>query len=241
MPVEEDLIDGMLGEEVRKSIVHPTEIDGVPAFGSEEWQGYALSLLNADELDDKGNPKTAGLRRIFNSLFTCIRSGPVKTVVPDTSEGSRAVVVYQLVYLNKNGLKVYIKEVGEASADNTDDPYSLFLMSVAATRAEGRALRKALLISKVVAEELSQKANIGELPRDDGPISSTQINAIDIQCKKLNINVIKFIAPGKLNRLEDATKKEGKLMLKSLSLYQSGEKVISDKIKTYDPSWRQSA
>ena len=126
-------------------------------------------------------------------------------------------------------------------------------MATASTRAEGRALRKALKVRCLAAEELAkkdvasivresikvEKATDGEWKENDS-ISSAQVNFIDNKCKQLEINVMGFINMGE-NQYADVTevsKKTASTMLAVLNEYQNKQKKIPANIVGYDKNWR---
>ena len=125
-------------------------------------------------------------------------------------------------------------------------------VATASTRAEGRALRKALKLRCLAAEELAKK-NIVDIVKQtvasaptsgeyesDKRISSQQIQFIDNRCNQLDIDVAKFINLGEntYSSINDITKDSAKKMIKVLNAYQNGSE-IPDKIKGYNVNWRE--
>ena len=125
-------------------------------------------------------------------------------------------------------------------------------VATASTRAEGRALRKALKLRCLAAEELAKKDIVeivqqavkqaptsGEYQADKN-ISSQQIQFIDNRCNQLDVDVVKFINIGEntYNSINEVTRDNAKKMIKVLNTYQNGNE-IPDKVKGYNINWRK--
>ena len=173
-----------------------------PTIHSIEWTEYVLSLLSEDE-KIHGNPTTDGLRRIFEIALDCrVISSNTKVVQsPDHNNEKRATVVHSIAYI-LNSSSDHAEKFNNVSTDgaadvywgNCDKIYRNHPVAVAETRAEGRALRRALRLRKVVAaEEIAE--NIEDHVDGDsiGKITTNQINFIDVLAQRLNINVFKTI------------------------------------------------
>jgi hypothetical protein len=264
--VNRELVDDLVEEADTSSIVEtlpPTQTKIDPRPGDDDWEEFVLSRLTPKEVDKNGYPKTAGLRRIAPGLLgRFIRNGPDRVVEPCEANNHRSTVIYLIEYLDKHAQldereesdpylnyehrRVVVTEAADAWQHNIDgDDFAKFPVAIAATRAEGRALRKALMLSVVVAEELSEKPLVPtELPPSVGLITSAQINGIDSMCRKLDINVLNFIAPGKFTNINDVPQATAKRMMSALHHYKDGvddkgqPKPIPDKIKGYDENWR---
>jgi hypothetical protein len=173
-----------------------------------EWTDHVLSLLSDDE-KIAGNPTTDGLRRIFEIALNCTLIESTSSVVqtPDINNEKRATVVHTLGYILNNASDASIHlntKTVSGAADvywgNCDKVYRNHPVAVAETRAEGRALRRALKLRKVVAAEEIAK-DIEDHPDHDtvSKITNNQINFIDVLAKRLDINVSKLIEKLALN------------------------------------------
>jgi hypothetical protein len=226
-----------------------------PIYGSKEWHEFIMSKFDDGELFD-GNPTCAGLRRIVEDVLgPIISSGPCQVFPSQDANGpGRATVVYEIV-IDWNGTGEYrtFKEVADVWHGNTDDLFCAHPVATASTRAEGRALRKALKVRCLAAEELAKKdiaAIVRQTVKMDAPttgeisdrdkISSAQINFLDNKCKQLNINVMNFINMGdtKYSNINTMTKKVASEMLTKLNEHQTGEKVLPESVRGYDKNWR---
>jgi len=241
-------------ESIKEDIEAEVNEDMMPAYGSEEWNDFVMSKFHKSELFD-GNPVCAGLRRVAEELLgTIVVSRPSKVWPATDSDGpGRATVVFEVVidWMDSGQLRTY-SDVADVWYGNTDDLFCAHPVATASTRAEGRALRKALKVKCLAAEELAKKdvASIvrqtvqanqstdGEWKEDDS-ITTPQINFIDAKCKQLNVNVMKFVNMGESSyeTIEKVSKKTASKMLGVLNEYQTDVKSIPDEVSGYE-SWR---
>ena len=225
-----------------------------PSIFSDEWNGYVMAHFKSNELID-GNPICAGLRRVAELLLgDIIESGP-EQVFPATDNNGpgRATVVFSVTFNWMNGGTVKtFKEVADVWHGNTDDLFCAHPVATASTRAEGRALRKALKLRCLAAEELAKKDIVDIVQQavkqaptsgeyeSDKTISSQQVQFIDNRCNQLDIDVVKFINIGEntYGGISEVTKDNAKKMIKVLNTYQNGNE-IPDKVKGYNINWRE--
>ncbi len=227
----------------------------MPKYGSSEWNDYILSKFDKNELID-GNPTCAGLRRVAEDILGDIVVSRPTHIFPSTDSNGpgRATVVFEIVidWMNSGQLRTF-SDVADVWHGNTDDLFCAHPVATASTRAEGRALRKALKIRCLAAEELTRKKDVESIVRqsiqaapidgewkEDDQISGPQINFIDGKCKQLNINVVKFINIGdkQYSSIIEVTKKTASKMLGVLNDYQNHTKNIPEHIVGYDKNWR---
>lgn len=239
--------------ETEQEIIQEMQQDK-PKYGSKEWHDYILSKFDSSELID-GNPTCAGLRRVAeDELGDILISRPSQVFASDDANGpGRSTVVFEIVidWMNSGQHRTYA-DVADVWHGNTDDLFCAHPTATASTRAEGRALRKALKIRCVAAEELTRKKDVESIVRqaiqskpttgewkEEDQISAAQINFIDGKCKQLNINVVSFINQGekKYNTITEITKKTASKMLTVLNDYQNNSKSIPETILGYK-AWR---
>jgi len=242
-------------DSIKEDIETEKNEDTMPAYGSEEWNDYVMSRFHKGELFD-GNPVCAGLRRVAEELLgTIVVSRPSQVFPATDNDGpGRATVVFEVVidWMDSGQLRTY-SDVADVWHGNTDDLFCAHPVATASTRAEGRALRKALKVKCLAAEELAKKdvasivrQSIQERQSTDGDwqeedkISSAQINFIDAKCKQLDIDVLKFINIGesKYEEISEINKKTASKMLGVLNEYQTGTKQVSSEISGYNNQWR---
>ena len=219
-----------------------------PDYNSTEWSDYVMTKFDKSELID-GNPICAGLRRVAELMLgTIIESGP-EQVFPSTdpSKPGRATVLYKVVFdwMNTGYIKTY-KEVADVWHGNTDALFCAHPVATASTRAEGRALRKALKIRALAAEELAKKDIVGIVQattadwNPEDTISNQQVTFINNKCKQLDIDVRKFVNMGSTHyeSINDVTRNTAQKMLRQLNDYQQ-KGSIPEQIQGYESDWRK--
>ena len=213
-----------------------------------EWTDHVLGLLNDDE-KIQGNPTTDGLRRIFEIALDCTLISSESTIVqaPTIENERRATVSHALTYvLNDQNLEEAVRlRSSSGAADvywgNCDKIYRNHPVAVAETRAEGRALRRALKLRKVVAaEEIAKDIDSHHLEENNiNKINTTQINFFDVFGKRLNINVHKLLEKLAIDHknVYDISYDDAVKTITTLSSYQQTND-IPQEIIGYDPNWK---
>jgi hypothetical protein len=193
----------------------------VPKMYDPEWNDYVLRHFESNELDN-GNPKVDGLRRVVRKLFGPILAGKAEVKdCPTLDNGQRATVEYTVKVLNQKILEdyeePYILEFTDAAdawhGNIPNEKFAIYPVAMATTRAEGRALRKAINFTVVTAEEVSDQPV--EESAFNAMITESQINKLDVKCSQLDIK-----------------------LFEELSNYQRQAKKPPSDIKGYEPTWR---
>ena len=220
----------------------------VPSMLSPEWHDYAMTLFQPSEMVD-GHPLVAGFRRVAEVVLgTIVFSGPTQVfpVQRDDHHG-RATVIFTVEF--SNGVRY--AEVADSWEGNTDDMFCAFAVAIASTRAEARALRKALKIRGVAAEELTKK-DTAKIVRDisstkvasegdydeTGRMSAAQYNFIDVKCKQLNIDGKKLFSLFNVNSGKKVTKKVASEIIDKLNDFQRDKSSVPEDILGYKQEWR---
>lgn len=220
----------------------------IPSMLSAEWHDYAMTLFHESELID-GHPLVAGLRRVAEVVLgPIVFSGPTQVFpVQREDHHGRATVVFTVEFAN--GMRY--AEVADSWEGNTDDMFCAFAVAIASTRAEARALRKALKIKGVAAEELTKKdtakivrdisttksASEGEYD-DQSRMSDAQYNFIDVKCKQLNIDGKKLFTEFKVDSGRKVSKKVASDIIDRLNEYQRDKSSIPEDLLGYQQEWR---
>lgn len=220
-----------------------------PSMLSPEWHDYAMGLFHPSEMVD-GHPLVAGLRRVAELVLgTIVYSGPTQVFpVQREDHHGRATVIFTVEF--ESGIKY--AEVADSWEGNTDDMFCAFAVAIASTRAEARALRKALKIKGVAAEELTKKdtakivreisttrsASEGEYD-DQSRMSDAQYNFIDVKCKQLNINGENLFASFNVDSGKKISKKVASEIIDKLNDFQRDKSLISQDIIGYKQEWRK--
>ena len=237
----------------KKKDVVTEEVVVTPHINDLEWSDHVLGLLSEDEKID-GNPTVDGLRRIFEIALNCTVLESTTNVIqaPDPSNEKRATVTHTLRYILKEevGSEVDLSLKTRAvtgAADvyygNCDKVYRNHPVAVAETRAEGRALRRALKLRKVVAaEELASTDEDTPDAFSVNKISSNQINFIDQMAKRLNVNVVSLLASLGIvaNNINEVSHEDAVNVIRELSKLQQNLDNIQSEIIGYEASWRNN-
>ena len=225
-------------------------VDDAPSVTSPEWNDYIMGLFEKNELYD-GRPLCAGLRRVAELMLGEIVSSRPVQVFPPTKgdEIGRATVIWEVVFSNGSTFS----DVADSWEGNTDDTFCVFNTATAATRAEGRALRKALRLRTVAAEEMTSK-NTASITRsisqtskvettgeyeDTDRMTDAQANFVDAKCRQLNIDGSKmFQEVFDVNVKRKVTKRHASLAIEKLNDYQRGVVTMPEEIVGYLEDWR---
>ena len=215
-----------------------------PHYCSPEWNDYVMGHFQDNELID-GNPLTAGLRRVAELLIGEIVDSRPTHVFPVQGDGiGRATVSYEVTFRTPTGHDKTYGDVAEVWAGNTDDLFCVHAVATASTRAEGRALRKALKIRALAAEELCKKDVSKYVAENDvDRISQDQVNFIDMKCKKLDIDVMGFVNSGskKYRSIYEITRETAAKMIKQIQKVTSDATLINkEELTNYKSDWNQS-
>lgn len=224
-------------------------IETKPSPNDLGWTDYVLSLLSDDE-KIADNPTTDGLRRIFETALDCVVISANSEVVqsPSPDNEKRATVVHTLSYVLKTDdpTTVDFKHRSVSGAadvywGNCDKVYRNHPVAVAETRAEGRALRRALKLRKVVAAEEIAK-DIDDHPDADtvSKVTNNQINFIDTLSSRLNINVIKLLENNNMDtaNIYNLAHESAVTIIRVLSGYQQNMGTIPENIIGYSNEWK---
>jgi hypothetical protein len=219
----------------------------IPAIHDIEWTDYVLSFLTDDE-KIMGNPTTDGLRRIFEKVMDCqiIESESKVVQCPSRENEMRATVQFALTFKPNVSNTAFIDSRSVSGcADvywgNCDKVFRNHPVAVAETRAEGRALRRALRLRKVVAaEEIATEVEDHPDANTINKITNNQINFIDVMSQRLNINVNKLFEQNGLvkENIYDTLHEEAVNIIRKLSYYQQNLSEITEELQGYTSNWR---
>lgn len=221
--------------------------DVKPSINDIEWTEYVLELLSEDE-KIQGNPTTDGLRRIFEIAMDCVVIDSTSTVAqsPEPNNGNRATVIHSLTYVLKNLSTdspfntITVNGAADVYWGNCDKIYRNHPVAVAETRAEGRALRRGLKLRKVVAaEEIAEEIEDDIDGHNAGKMTNNQVNFMDVLCKRLNINAIKYLESMDFSiDIDKLDHNNGVSIIRQLSSYQQDTSNIPENILGYEEGWK---
>lgn len=220
-----------------------------PSMASPEWHDFAMGHFEDDELFE-GRPTANGLRRVAELLLGRIIFNGVQQVFPpmDGNSIGRSTVVWKVIFEDGSTFS----DVADSWEGNTDDTFCIFATATAATRAEGRSLRKALRIKTVAAEEMTKKNPAAviksvqpNVQQTDGEyveknrMTDKQAKFIDIKCKQLNVNAAKLFKDiFNLSVTKKINTKQASDAIEKLNDYQNNIDNIPDTILGYSDEWR---
>ena len=219
-------------EEEQKSEFSPKEID--IKYTDPEWSDYVMSMFLPEEVDN-GNPKVQGLRRVAELLLgEFAYSKPVHV----NSNGEYAQTQWEIgIYWRRSlpesfsindELDIPIRVFGAycgASPHNMKSPYSNYPESMSEVRSESKALRRALNIRGIAAEEVQEKEQ-GDITLDNSAITEMQKCLIKNVSKRCNVDYIKLCQVQKSKELDALTRAEGSELCRILNAYQQKREVI---------------
>ena len=199
----------------------------LPAYGSDDWQDYVLSLLKPSE-QLEGHPRCFGLRRIAQLLLGPIVSSKASTVSVIPVGESRAVTInYEItidwkldrsIFLGTQDINGLYRVFGGV-ADCVEDiktPYGKHPAASAETKAMSRALKQALCLNVLSAEEkVSGYDDKEESTRSNSSkITEMMVKFIEAKVKSLKIDMAKMAADTKidLTDLANLTVEQGKVL-----------------------------
>lgn len=215
-----------------------------PSMTSPAWSDYVMTQFDESELND-GRPNVGGLRRVTELLL-----GPItKSVVTDydvkitksfdESSSLYFVVATHLVEIDVKyedqdtcGLRTF-SEVGNVSRLNTEPEWLRWAPEFASTRAEARALRKALKLQRVISSEENAPSQEELEITEKTPCDSTQRNFLINITERNGIDLVKYINYGKnrYGKIEDVPYKVATKMAQYLSELQRDQSKIPEEIK----------
>jgi hypothetical protein len=240
--MEEIQIDPRLEEcEIQEDVGEEQMVE-TPTTTSPEWDGYVLSHFAPEELID-GHPTVGGLRRVAEYLLGEIVSGISDVVQVPTNPDNRATVIHTITF--EGGRQ--FSGAADSYWGNTDKPYGMFPTAIAETRAEARALRRALKLKNIVSsDELtknpSEKSgeNTSAVNTPIEPINDTQINCVNVLCGRNNINVQNVVQKhfDNINNIRDLNREQGASLIQTLSGLQQDRTKITDDVMGFNTGWK---
>ena len=231
----EDIVESVVEDEAEMmlEIERPKEYD-------PEWSEYLLDQLSDNELIN-GAPTVDGLRRITEKCFGEIVESKSDIVETPTSQNNQRCTIRHTLTITKyrNTQTISVDGCVDVLYHKTPYPFKDHLVATADTRAEGKALRRALKIKVITAEEL-QNEDEQEILSSDEVVNDQQILAINQLCKRINISVSSFVT-GEYNttkKINDLRNLEARLLISKLSEFQRTPKDIPKSYIGYDDDWK---
>jgi len=193
--------------EVQKST--PSEAIDEPeadptSMADPRWADFVIRQFTESELDPKGRPLVHGLRRVARKLLGPIISSKPKsvqtpTMIPNSLLMTPATVEYEVIFLwsveddlvDGKSYQVTYGGVADVHAFNCDPDFVRHASSMAETRAEGRCLRKALGLGKIIAAEEATQVPIEKSL--DGKIIKEQLDWLHMIGSRTGVDIMKVL------------------------------------------------
>lgn len=211
-----------------------------------KWVEFILDKLEAREMID-GAPTTDGLRRVTEEVFGQIIGSETEILeIPSTNlkETIRCTAKHTLTimrYDSPSSVRTHMFMGGGSTsgaikvsacvdvlAENLPSPYNKHLVATACTRAEGKALRRALKIRIITAEEQQNSTEVvDEVEQQSDTITDQQLLAINALCKKLNVSMKKLVQRSypSVTSTKELTRGNGRDIISTLSGFQRASKL----------------
>lgn len=178
-----------------------------PKMSDPEWHDYVIRQFTDSELDNNGCPYIHGLRRVARQLLgPIIKSLPTEVYPPkmlDSGIMGPATCVYQITFLwsveddttDNGSYEVTYGGTADVHHLNTDPEYARHGTATAETKAEARALRKALGLGKVIAAD--ERTIVPFDNFNNGKILPEQITWLDMQGRRHDLDIMTIINSNK--------------------------------------------
>ena len=207
-----------------------------PRVGTKDWQKYVMSQFDEGELQD-GNPTVDALRRVTDILYGPFSVESKIEQTPNESNRWGACVTVNISF----GSNQQEKRDSSGSAfvwyKNTEITFARHPVATAETRAEGRALRKALRLTKVLsAEEKPDEDQLEQYTQDEinkKPIPQDLVNSLQVMAKRANVDLESAVKSYgyKIESINDLTQLDGQQVAERIGRYLRKEEEPSDDIK----------
>jgi hypothetical protein len=246
--IEERQVNNELNQQADEEAADAEQVEPKrPRYVDPEWHSFVMSQFVPEELDNHGNPKVDGLRRVAEGLLgEIVESRPVQSSsAPDLAAVNWLLVIawacdnpYVDIGSSTPLQNRTFGAFADASLVNCKPPYNKFLASMSDTRAEAKCLRRALRLRCIASEEaemgetntFDEKVSDGSY-KGDALINDQQAMMINVISQRLDISVDKLVEktfPGKT--IKNITKENAANIIVLLNKFQSSVKEGSESV-----------
>lgn len=215
---------------------------------SPEWSDYVLSLFQQDELVEceggEKRPNIHGLRRVSQKIFGEMLENHAEVIEsPNAQNGWCATVKSTVIFYDDVSMRERkFSDVADVSTKNCEEKFARHASSTAATKAEARALRK-LLQLKFISSEESTPSSLPEFNVSADKINDVQIQALDMLCKRYNVNVVELVNIGEqhYNNIRQVSETTAHRMLSILNEDSKRQELLNNNsnLVGYQESWKE--
>jgi hypothetical protein len=243
--VDDDLDSYDIADQVEIHLSGETKGDAAKDLSPSdpEWHDYVISHLTEQEMFHN-RPTVDGLRRVVELIMDGVSDMSTTVVQSPTPDNERrATVVVEILVGGRKFSGAADAYYGNANTEIEGQRICEYPVALAETRAEGRALKRALGLRLInAAEEIS---NNNDPNTDSDFITDTQISFIDTMCKNsargMNINIEKFVEkhlPGKVGSIKKLAHGQAVIFIELLTDLQRGEITVSPEVVGYQDDWK---
>ena len=229
----ESFVDDKVEHVSNELATHPKEHD-------PDWSEFLIDQLSDNELIN-GAPTVDGLRRITEKCFGEIIGSRSEIIDTPTAQNNQRCTIKHTLTIAKYGTahSIVVDGCVDVLYHKTPYPFKDHLIATADTRAEGKALRRALKIRVVTAEEL-QNEDEHEALSSDELVNDQQILAINQLCKRLDISVVPLVTGEykKTKTINELRNLEARLLISKLSEFQRTPDDIPKTYIGYNENWK---
>lgn len=212
--------------EVATATVEP---EAIPSVTDPKWTEYVLKQFEPTELED-GNPKVDGLRRVAEKILGTFDIVPTVVQCPGLENGATVTVL--LTFRDPvSGLMRRVGGSADVSSTNTAREYAVHSVATAETRAEGRALRKALRLTKVLAAEELHNAEPDEPTGFDDRAPIQMVQSLKIMCERAGVDFQGLAQAEFQKEISDISKQQGLKLSSILHEFKTGTREIPNDLK----------
>ena len=207
------------------------------------WHDYVMGKFIEEELKS-GKPTVDGLRRVTELLLGPILECKSEVLQLPHNDHDRRATVKVTLHIEYEPQDIRgVDGVASVYWGNTDSPYRNYPVATAETRAEGRALRKALRLRVLAEEETGVVVDhdYSETEaRNEGLITPTQVKFLGVMGERLRLNIQKMVNKSypEVKNIKDMQHADSLALQKKLSEYQQDAESIPDDIKGFEADWQ---
>ena len=224
-------------EELEEAVEDET-LEEIISSESPLWSEHVLDQMDDSELKE-GNPTVDGLRRVTERVYGEILSSTSEIFKSD----DRGCTIKHTLQIQKytTGSTIIIDGCIDVKYQNIPYPFNQHLVATADTRAEGKALRRALKLRVITAEEM-QNTSADDILAAEENITDQQILAINQMCKRLDVSLVDMVknSCANIKSIGGVSNLQGRSLLSSLSEYQRNSSSIPEDIQGYNSEWREN-